>query len=64
VRTYAHEVVMRIPADVHLDDPAALAELGRNVARTFVETDKLPPAERERAAEQLIRQLFESAAVA
>lgn len=64
VRTYAHEVVMRIPAEVRLDDGAALAGIGRNVAMTFVDTDHLAPAERERVVEQRIRRLFESAAVA
>ena len=61
VRTYAHEAVVRLPPDVKLDDPRALAEAGRRVAEIFIETDGLPPAERDRVAEQRIRQLFETA---
>ena len=61
VRTYAHEAVLRLPPDVKLDDPRALAEAGRRVAEVFIGTDALPPEERDRVAEQRIRQLFETA---
>ncbi len=62
-RTYAHETVVRIPAEANLDDPAALALFGRRAAMVFVETDHLPPPERERVAEERIRRLFETATV-
>lgn len=64
VRTYAHEVVVRVPAGAQLEDRAALAAFGRNVALAFVETDHLPPAAREAEAERRIRGLFEVAAAA
>jgi hypothetical protein len=42
--------VIRIPQGARLDDPKALAEFGRRAAQVFVETDDLPPAEREAEA--------------
>ena len=59
VRTYVHETIIRVPADAHLDDAKALAEFGRRAAGVFIEVDNLPPAERERAAEEKIRRLLE-----
>jgi phenylpropionate dioxygenase-like ring-hydroxylating dioxygenase large terminal subunit len=61
VRTYAHEAVVRIPADMNLDDPKALAEFGRRVAAVFIESDGVPPEERDQVAEAKIRRLFEAA---
>jgi len=61
VRTYAHEAVVRIPADMKLDDPKALAEFGRRIAAIFIATDGVPPGERDQAAEARIRRLFEAA---
>jgi nitrite reductase/ring-hydroxylating ferredoxin subunit len=61
VRTYAHEAVIRVPADMNLDDPARLADFGRRIATIFIETDGVPPAERDEVAEQRIRRLFETA---
>jgi phenylpropionate dioxygenase-like ring-hydroxylating dioxygenase large terminal subunit len=61
VRTYAHEAVLRLPPDAKLDDPKALAAVGRRVAEIFIGTDDLPPAERDKVAEQRIRRLFETA---
>ena len=64
VRTYVHDVLIRVPPDANLDDPVQLAEFGRRAALIFVETDELPPAEREKVAEERIRQLFEAANIA
>jgi len=58
VRTYVHETVVRVPPGVNLDDPDALAEFGRRAAQVFIETDHLPPAERERECERRIRRLL------
>ena len=52
VSTYAHTVVMRCTEDIDL------AEFGRRVAAAFIETDSLPPLEREKAAEARIRRLI------
>ena len=62
VSTYAHEVVMRVPADVDLDDPQRLAQFGREAALSFVEFDHLPPQERERAVEKKVRDILQSMA--
>jgi nitrite reductase/ring-hydroxylating ferredoxin subunit len=62
VSTYAHEVVMRVPADVDLDDPQRLAQFGREAALSFVEFDQLPPIERERAVEKKVRDILQSMA--
>jgi len=52
VRTYAHTLVMRCPDDIDL------AQFGRRAAAVFIETDSLPPLEREKAAEERIRRLI------
>jgi hypothetical protein len=46
---------------MNLDDPARLADFGRRIATIFIETDGVPPAERDEVAEQRIRRLFETA---
>ena len=61
VRSYAHEAIVRVPADANLDDPGVLADFGRRIAAIFIDTDGLPPPERDRVAEQRIRRLFETA---
>jgi len=59
VRTYAHETVVRIPVPGMLDDPKALAGFGRCAALAYVETDHLPPKERELEVAKRVRGLFE-----
>jgi hypothetical protein len=59
VRTYAHETVVRVPSPEALADPKALAEFGRRAAMAYVETDHLPPRERELEVAKRIRGLFE-----
>ncbi len=59
VRTYAHESVIRIPSPGALSDPKALAEFGHRAAMAYVETDDLPPKEREAEVARRIRGLFE-----
>ena len=59
VRTYAHETVVRLPSAGALADPKALAEFGRRAAMAYVETDHLPPAEREAEVARRVRALFE-----
>lgn len=54
-RTYAHEVVVRLPSNANLDRPAAVAELGKDVARAFLQTDHMVPAEREAEVMRRIR---------
>jgi hypothetical protein len=59
VRTYAHETVVRLPSPDALSDPKALGELGRRAAIAYVETDHLPPQEREAEVAKRVRALFE-----
>ena len=62
VRTYAHETVVRLPFPGALADAKALAEFGRRAAMAYVETDHLPPVEREAEVARRVRALFEHVA--
>jgi nitrite reductase/ring-hydroxylating ferredoxin subunit len=64
VRTYAHETVVRLPSPDALADPKALADFGRRAAMAYVDTDHLPPREREIEVARRIRGLFEHAGAA
>jgi hypothetical protein len=59
VRTYAHETVVRLPSPNALSDAGALSEFGRRAAMAYVETDHLPPREREAEVAQRVRALFD-----
>jgi nitrite reductase/ring-hydroxylating ferredoxin subunit len=59
VRTYAHETVVRLPSPDALSDPKSLADFGRRAAMAYVETDHLPPQEREAEVAKRVRALFE-----
>ena len=58
VRTYAHETVVRVPSGA-FEDPKALADFGRRAAMAYVETDDLPPKEREAEVARRVRGLLE-----
>jgi nitrite reductase/ring-hydroxylating ferredoxin subunit len=58
VRTYAHETVVRVPTGA-FSDPQALADFGRRAAMAYVETDDLPPKEREAEVARRVRGLLE-----
>jgi hypothetical protein len=58
VRTYAHETVVRLRSPGMLSEPKALADFGRRAAMAYVETDDLPPQEREQEVARRIRGLF------
>jgi nitrite reductase/ring-hydroxylating ferredoxin subunit len=64
VRTYAHETVVRLPSPGALADMKALADFGRRAATVFIETDGLPPKERERVAAERIHRLLGPGTVA
>jgi nitrite reductase/ring-hydroxylating ferredoxin subunit len=61
VRTYAHETVVRLPSPEALADSRALAEFGRRAALAYVDSDGLPPREREAEVARRVRALFEHA---
>ena len=58
VRTYCHEMVLRLPTQSNITDPTSLGAFGRRAAEIVIETDQLAPRERERVAEQRIRRLL------
>jgi hypothetical protein len=64
VRTYAHEVVIKVPGEAGLGDPVALAAFGRKTAQAFIDTADLPPAAREAEVERRVRALVDSLASA
>ena len=57
VRTYAHELVFALPSQSNIRDLSAVGDFGRRAARIVIDTDELPPAERETAARERIRHL-------
>ena len=62
VSTYAHEIVLKIPIGVDLDDAKKLSEFGHRAAMAFVEFDALPPAQREEAVKHKVKSILESMA--
>jgi nitrite reductase/ring-hydroxylating ferredoxin subunit len=64
VRSYAHTMTMQAPPGAKLGqgETKLLGEFGRRVAKIVVETDNLPPEERERAAKQRVRELLDATA--
>ncbi len=59
-RSYCHELVFRLPSGSNIGDNASLGAFGRQAAQIVVETDHLPPVERERVASERIRHLLVS----
>jgi hypothetical protein len=62
VRSYVHTMTMRTPpgSTIGQGETKLLGEFGRRVARIVVETDALPPDERERVARQRVRDLLDA----
>ncbi|MFM9888174.1 MAG: Rieske 2Fe-2S domain-containing protein [Burkholderiales bacterium] len=58
VRTYCHEFVYRADPDAGMDDRSRLEAFGRRAAQIVVDTDGLPPAEREVVARERIRDML------
>jgi hypothetical protein len=58
VRTYNHEVVMTLPSQSNISDMRALGDVGRRAAQIVIDTDTLPPIEREAVAGERIRRLL------
>jgi nitrite reductase/ring-hydroxylating ferredoxin subunit len=58
VRTYNHEVVLTLPTQSNITDMRTLGDFGRRAAQVVIDTDTLPPLEREAAAAGRIRQLL------
>jgi nitrite reductase/ring-hydroxylating ferredoxin subunit len=58
VRTYCHELVLRLPAQSTIADLKSVGEFGRRAASLVVATDDLAPDEREAVAAERIRRLL------
>jgi hypothetical protein len=60
VRTYCHALVMKVPgqSDIGKGDMRTLGEFGRDAAGVIIESDTLPPKEREADAFKRIRPLL------
>jgi hypothetical protein len=59
VRTYNHELVFRLPSQSNIGDLASLEQFGRRAAQVVIDTETLPPIERERVAGDRIRYLLQ-----
>ena len=57
-RTYAHEVILKLPDASALSDRAMLAEFGSRAASVIIELDRLPPAERDAQAKARIVEIL------
>lgn len=64
VRTYNHELVFRLPSQSNIGDLATLGDFGRRAAQIVVDSDDLPPSERETVAGDRIRRLLSEELVA
>jgi hypothetical protein len=60
VRTYCHTLVMRVPdgSDLGIGDLSSMAAFGKQAAQVVIDTDTLPPVEREAEAQRRIRPLL------
>jgi nitrite reductase/ring-hydroxylating ferredoxin subunit len=58
-RTYAHEIVLRLPDTEALSTPQALAEFGRRAAKVLVEMDNHPLEQRDQLAEAGVRKVLQ-----
>jgi nitrite reductase/ring-hydroxylating ferredoxin subunit len=60
VRTYCHTLVMRVPdrSDLGIGDMSSMAAFGKQAAQVVIDTDTLPPVEREAEAQRRIRPLL------
>ncbi|HZB91325.1 MAG TPA: aromatic ring-hydroxylating dioxygenase subunit alpha [Stellaceae bacterium] len=58
VRTYNHELVFKLPSQSNITDMQSLAAFGRRAAELVVESDTLPPLERERVTAERVRKLL------
>jgi nitrite reductase/ring-hydroxylating ferredoxin subunit len=63
VRTYNHEVVLNLPSQSNITDMRSLGDFGRRAAQIVIDTDALPPLEREAVAGERIRQLLANSLV-
>jgi hypothetical protein len=51
--------VFRLPSQSNIGDLASLGQFGRRAAQVVVDTDDLPPIQRERVAGERIRHLLQ-----
>jgi nitrite reductase/ring-hydroxylating ferredoxin subunit len=58
VRTYNYELVFDLPSQSNIDDLASLKEFGRRATQVVIDTDTLPPLDREATARERILRLL------
>jgi nitrite reductase/ring-hydroxylating ferredoxin subunit len=58
VRTYNYDLVFDLPSQSNIRDLGALTEFGRRATAIVIETDRLPPVERETVARERILSLL------
>jgi nitrite reductase/ring-hydroxylating ferredoxin subunit len=58
VRTYNYELVFRLPSQSNISGLGALEEFGRRATEVVLDTDTLPPLERERMSRERILRLL------
>ncbi len=58
VRTYNYELVFQLPSQSNIRDLGALQEFGRRATEIVIETDQLPPLEREAVSRERIARLL------
>jgi nitrite reductase/ring-hydroxylating ferredoxin subunit len=61
VRTYAHEVVLRLSNPAGLSDPKRLYEFGNRAAKAIIDTDDIPAEQRDEVARERIAKILEEA---
>jgi len=59
VRTYAHEVILRVPDASGLGDRTVLGEFGSRAAKVIIELDHLSPEQRDEKAKARIVRILE-----
>ena len=61
VRTYAHEVVLRLPHPGGLADPKRLYQFGNRAAKAIIDADDIPAERRDQVARERIVKILEEA---
>lgn len=58
VRTYNYELVFDLPSQSNINDLGSLTEFGRRATQVVLDTDTLPPLEREAVSREKILRLL------
>jgi len=64
VRTYAHEVILKLPNAEALSDKTVLAAFGNRAAKAIIDTDDIPADQRDDVARERIERILEECCAA